>query len=103
VYGPIIDSKSLAPLLNIGCGEDLTVRELAELIGEVVGFKGRLVFDTSKPDGTPRKLLDVTRMKELGWEAGISLREGLAAVYREYSTMHRVPQGFRGEVTEVVE
>jgi len=103
VYGPIIDSKSLAPLLNIGCGEDLTVRELAELIGEVVGFKGRLVFDTSKPDGTPRKLLDVTRMKELGWEAGISLREGLAAVYREYSTMHRVAQGFRGEVTEVVE
>ena len=103
VYGPIIDSKSLAPLLNIGCGEDLTVRELAELIGEVVGFKGRLVFDTSKPDGTPRKLLDVTRMKELGWEAGISLREGLAAVYREYSTMHRAAQGFRGEVTEVVE
>ena len=103
LYGPIVESESLAPLLNIGCGEDLTVRELAELIGEVVGFKGRLAFDTSKPDGTPRKLLDVSRMKELGWEAGISLREGLAAVYREYSTMHRVAQGFRGAVTEVVE
>lgn len=85
VYGPIIDSKSLAPLLNIGCGEDLTVRELAELIGEVVGFKGRLVFDPSKPDGTPQKLLDVSRMKELGWEASTSLRKGLAAVYRQYS------------------
>jgi GDP-L-fucose synthase len=85
VYEPIIDSESLAPLLNIGCGEDLTVRELAELICEVVGFKGRLVFDTSKPDGTPRKLLDVSRMKDLGWEASISLREGLTAVYRELS------------------
>jgi GDP-L-fucose synthase len=85
VYGPIIDSKSVAPLLNIGCGEDLTVRELAELICEIVGFGGRIVFDTSKPDGTPRKLLDVSRMKELGWQASISLREGLAAVYREYS------------------
>jgi GDP-L-fucose synthase len=84
VYGPIISSRSLAPLLNIGCGEDLTVRELAELIGEVVGFNGRLVFDTSKPDGTPRKLLDVSKMKELGWQAKISLRDGLTAVYREY-------------------
>jgi GDP-L-fucose synthase len=84
VYGPIINSESLAPLLNIGCGEDLTVRELAELICEVVGFKGRLVFDTSKPDGTPRKLLDVSRMKGLGWEASVSLREGLTAVYAQY-------------------
>ena len=85
VYGPIVDSKSLAPLLNIGCGEDLTVRELAELISEVVGFKGELTFDTSKPDGTPRKLLDVSKMKDLGWKASTSLREGLAAVYREYA------------------
>ena len=85
VYGPIVDSKSLAPLLNIGCGEDLTVRELAELISEVVGFKGELAFDTSKPDGTPRKLLDVSKMKDLGWKASTSLREGLAAVYREYA------------------
>jgi GDP-L-fucose synthase len=85
VYGPIVRSELLAPLLNIGCGEDLTVQELAELIRDVVGFKGRLVFDTSKPDGTPRKLLDVSRMKELGWEASISLREGLAAVYAQYT------------------
>ncbi|MBB5057292.1 GDP-L-fucose synthase [Granulicella aggregans] len=84
-YGPIAASESQAPLLNIGCGEDLTVQELAELIRDVVGFEGRLVFDTSKPDGTPRKLLDVSRMKELGWHAGTSLRKGLTAVYREYS------------------
>ncbi len=103
VFGPILDSRLQAPLLNIGCGKDLTVRELAELIAEVVGFKGGLAFDTSKPDGTPRKLLDVSRMKELGWEARISLREGLTAVYREYSTIHPGMQEFSGEVTEVVE
>lgn len=102
VYGPIVDSKSLAPLLNIGCGEDLTVRELAELIGEVVGFKGRLVFDTSKPDGTPRKLLDVSRIKELGWEASLSLREGLTAVYQEYSAMHAAAQQPSGDRTGIV-
>ncbi|WP_317890587.1 GDP-L-fucose synthase family protein [Acidicapsa ligni] len=81
VYSSIVRSETRAPLLNIGCGEDLTVRELAELIREVVGFKGRLAFDTSKPDGTPRKLLDVSRMKELGWQATVPLREGIAAVY----------------------
>jgi GDP-L-fucose synthase len=85
VYRSIACSESQAPLLNVGCGEDLTVQELAELIRDVVGFKGCLVFDASKPDGTPRKLLDVSRMKELGWKAGISLREGLVAVYRDYA------------------
>jgi GDP-L-fucose synthase len=88
VYGRITGSESQPPLLNIGCGEDLTVQELAELIRDVVGFQGRLVFDTSKPDGTPRKLLDVSRMKELGWQAGKSLREGLVAVYQEYCYIH---------------
>jgi GDP-L-fucose synthase len=90
VYGPIAGSESQAPLFNVGCGEDLTVQELAELIRDVVGFEGRLVFDASKPDGTPRKLLDISRMKELGWQAGISLREGLAAVYQEYSALQGV-------------
>jgi GDP-L-fucose synthase len=83
-YAPIAASQSLPPLLNVGCGEDLTVRELAELIRKVVGFEGRLNFDPSKPDGTPRKLLDVSRMKELGWHAGIDLPVGLAGVYTEY-------------------
>jgi len=83
-YGTIAHSELQAPLLNIGSGKDLTIRELAELIREVVGFKGQLTFDSSKPDGTPRKLLDVSRMKELGWRATIPLREGLVAVYKEY-------------------
>lgn len=96
VYGPIARSESLAPLLNVGCGEDLTVRELAELIRDVVGFQGRLVFDESKPDGTPRKLLDLSRMKELGWQAEIALREGLESVYREYLTISTVEQAQQG-------
>jgi GDP-L-fucose synthase len=65
------------PLINIGCGEDLTIRELAETIAGVVGFKGALRFDTSKPDGTPRKLLDVSRMFALGWRPSTDLRRGI--------------------------
>jgi GDP-L-fucose synthase len=67
--------------INVGTGEDVTVRELAETVGEVVGFAGEIRFDATKPDGTPRKLLDVSRLKALGWEAGIGLREGLAGTY----------------------
>ena len=82
---PIARSESQPPLFNVGCGMDLTIRELAELIREVVGFNGRLAFDASKPDGTPRKLLDVSRLKRLGWQAEIDLHQGLASVYREHS------------------
>jgi GDP-L-fucose synthase len=67
--------------INVGTGEDCTIRELAETIAKVVGFKGRIVFDASKPDGTPRKLLDVSRLHALGWEAKIPLFEGLAGTY----------------------
>ncbi len=70
---------------NVGTGEDVTIRELAELIGEVVGYKGELKFDTSKPDGTPRKLLDVTRIHEAGWRHSIELKEGLTRTYDWYS------------------
>ena len=70
--------------LNIGVGEDISIRELAELIARVVGFEGELVFDISKPDGTPRKLLDVSRLKNLGWQAKISLEEGIRNTYRWY-------------------
>ena len=72
------------PLLNIGCGEDVTIRELAELIREVVGFAGGLAFDTSKPDGMMRKLLDVTRLGQMGWKARTPLREGLALAYAAF-------------------
>ncbi len=70
---------------NVGTGEDITIRELAELIGEVVGYKGELKFDTSKPDGTPRKLLDVTRIHEAGWRHKTELRHGLMMTYEFYS------------------
>jgi len=61
---------------------DCTIRELAETMQKVVGFNGDLVFDTSKPDGTPRKLMDVSRLKALGWQASISLEDGLANTYQ---------------------
>jgi len=67
--------------VNLGTGIDVTIRELAETIGEVVGYQGRLEFDTTKPDGTPRKLQDVSRMKALGWEAKVMLREGIERTY----------------------
>lgn len=74
---PLTRHPSLPPLLNIGCGEDLSIRGLAELIAELVGFEGKFLFDSTKPDGTPRKLLDVSRLRDLGWKASISLRDGL--------------------------
>jgi GDP-L-fucose synthase len=69
-------------LLNVGVGKDISIRELAELIGEVVGYRGGLTFDRSKPDGTPRKLLDVSALAAMGWSARIPLREGIEATYR---------------------
>lgn len=71
-------------LYNIGCGKDVTIRELAESVMDTVGFKGKIIFDSSKPDGTPRKLLDVSRMAKLGWQAKTSLREGIAQTYASY-------------------
>ena len=70
--------------VNLGCGSDVSIRELAELVAETVGFTGRLAFDPSMPDGTPRKLLDVSRMNALGWQARIPLREGLANAYQDF-------------------
>ncbi len=71
-------------LINIGMGKDITIRELAELVREVVAFEGEIIFDTSKPDGTPQKLLEVSRMDELGWKAKISLRQGIERTYSWY-------------------
>jgi len=68
-------------IINVGCGEDVTIRELTELICDVVGFGGELAFDATKPDGTPRKLLDVSKLMALGWQPKISLREGIARTY----------------------
>ena len=72
------------PLINVGCGIDLTIKELAELIAAAVGFKGTLRFDTSRPDGTPRKLLDVSRLFALGWQPSIALEAGIKAAYLDF-------------------
>lgn len=82
-FDPLVDPQ-VCPLINIGTGEDLTIRELAELVAQVVGFRGRFVYDATKPDGTPRKVLDVSRLRALGWTPTISLREGLADAYRDF-------------------
>ncbi len=71
-------------ILNVGTGEDLTIRELAETMARVTGFRGQIVFDASKPDGTPRKVLDVSRIHALGWKAQIALEPGIATTYRWY-------------------
>lgn len=72
------------PLLNIGTGVDVTIRQLAEMVMEVVGFTGRIVFDSSKPDGTPRKLLDVSAAAAQGWTAQVALRDGIARAYQDF-------------------
>lgn len=71
------------PLVNIGCGEDLTIRELAELVAEVIGFNGGLTFDTTKPDGTMRKLMDVSRINALGWKRTMLLKDGIVVSYQD--------------------
>jgi len=75
---------SLPPLINVGCGKDLTIRELVEVIREVVGFQGKIIWDTAKPDGTPRKLLDTSRLAALGWQPQISLQQGLGKAYHDF-------------------
>ena len=80
----LLENYESPEVVNVGVGEDVTIRELAEMICDVLGFDGELAFDASKPDGTPRKLLDVSKIKALGWSARIPLREGIAGVYRWY-------------------
>jgi GDP-L-fucose synthase len=75
--------------INVGTGVDCTIRELAEIMKKVVGFEGKLVFDTSKPDGAPRKLMDVCRLKSLGWQASISLENGLQQTYQWFLAHHK--------------
>ena len=78
-------TPNTAPLVNIGVGEDLTIRKLAETVKEVVGYTGGIVFDSSKPDGTPRKLMDVSLLRSMGWQACTELKEGLAQAYVDFS------------------
>ena len=73
---------------NVGVGEDVTIRELAEIVMSVIGFPGGIVFDTTKPDGTPRKLLDVSRLRDIGWQAHTPLHEGIALAYQDFLAGH---------------
>ena len=84
----LMRNYSAESIINVGVGEDLSIRELAELIARVVGFKGAIVNDTSKPDGMPRKLMDVGRLSRLGWQARIPLERGVSDVYRWYVANH---------------
>jgi GDP-L-fucose synthase len=77
----LLQTYDAEPLVNVGWGEDLTIRELAELVASIVDFAGRLVFDSTKPDGTPRKLLDVSRLTSLGWQPQIPLNQGIERTY----------------------
>lgn len=79
-----LTAPGAAPLINIGAGKDLSIAELAAVVGEVVGYEGRFIYDASKPDGTPRKLLDTSRLAALGWRPRIGLRQGIALAYRDF-------------------
>jgi GDP-L-fucose synthase len=77
----LLEKYDSSEIINVGCGEDISIRELAELICDVVGFNGEIAWDTTKPDGTPRKLLDVTKLRALGWKPSILLRDGIGRTY----------------------
>ena len=85
----LLENYDSPETINVGTGVDLTIRELAELVADVVGWHGEIVQDTSKPDGTPRKLLDVSRLNHLGWTARTPLREGIASTYEWYLANQR--------------
>ena len=78
----LLENYDSPQIINVGCGYDLTVRELALLVAKVVGVDAELVFDTSKPDGTPRKLLDISRLRQSGWQPRISLEDGIRDTYQ---------------------
>lgn len=80
----LMEKGYCGPLVNIGTGTDVTIRELAETVVDIVGFRGSLTFDASKPDGTPRKLMDVSRLTSLGWRASTNLRDGIELAYKDY-------------------
>lgn len=84
----LMDHYSSREPVNIGTGEDITIKDLALVVKEVVGYEGELAFDTSKPDGTPRKLMDVTKLHEMGWRHQTALREGIALAYQDFKEKH---------------
>jgi GDP-L-fucose synthase len=92
----LLQRYSSAQTINIGAGEDVSIAELAALVCRTAGFTGEIRFDTTKPDGTPRKLLDVTRLRELGWRTSIDLAEGISETYRWFRAQETVASGAQG-------
>ncbi len=88
----LMNNYSEKEIVNIGCGEDVTIRELAETVKEVVGFEGNLVYNTSRPDGTPRKLMDVTKLHALGWRHKTSLKDGMKIAYQDFLKKQQILQ-----------
>ncbi|CAK0766538.1 GDP-L-fucose synthase [uncultured Gammaproteobacteria bacterium] len=88
----LLQHYSDAPHLNVGSGAEISIRELAQRIAEVVGFSGKFTFDASKPDGSPRKLVDVRRLRDLGWSASITLRQGLVSTYDWFVAAQNLPK-----------
>jgi GDP-L-fucose synthase len=86
-FAPLV-AAGRAPLVNVGAGRDLAIAELAALVAEVVGWRGRFEYDAAKPDGTPRKLLDTSLLAGLGWRPRVGLREGIALAYRDFLRRH---------------
>ena len=80
----LVENEEETDLLNIGTGKDIRIRELAGMVGEIVGYEGKIVFDETKPDGTPQKLLDVSKMEQLGWTAKTRLKHGIRKTYEWY-------------------
>lgn len=99
LYSPLV-APDVCPLINIGSGDELTIRDLAARVAHVVGFDGTIAFDPSKPDGSPRKIVDSTRMRALGWRPAIGLDAGLASTYDDFRTRHAVASAARGAAAE---
>ena len=89
----LMEKYDAGEIINVGVGKDISIADLGELIREIVGYEGKIVFDTSRPDGTPRKLLDVSRLDALGWQPRIGLREGIAATYDWYRQQSAATEG----------
>ncbi len=82
----LLELEDPPDLVNVGCGTDVTIRELVELVASAVGYEGKIVWDTAQPDGTPRKLLDSSRLSGLGWRPKLHIKEGLASTYQAFLT-----------------
>ena len=92
IFETLTSGSDIAPIVNVGTGEEVSIKTLAETIQSVVGYEGKLMFDTSKPDGTPRKLLDVTRLKQLGFKQTVALSDGLQLAYDDFVKTHKASE-----------